>query len=133
MGFTDNATKPPALILKVNGRDFVSSSARAEDQSLVPFEIPYAFVKAQGKSYAGKEYVNFRCETGGACVGYEMLKTPELQMAFADAFSVVISRNDGSTDIAIPVSVLRDFPKEAMAYSDCSVKLLTALQQKFRR
>jgi hypothetical protein len=125
MGFTKAKDKPPAIILKVTAFDL-------ENQNPKFAPLNYAFLTVAGQSYAKKEFVNFKCEDGGLCIGYEMLKFPELGDLFSDDFEINFNRAGGGSDVKVPISFVRDKPAEALKFSSCMVKLLDVVRQKFQ-
>ena len=125
MGFMNAKDKPPAVMLKVTGFDVVN-----QNTNFAP--LGYAYLSAKGQSFAKKEFVNFQCEDGGLCIGYEMLKYPDLGFAISDDFEINFSRANGSSDVKVPISFLRDRPAESLNFSQCMIKLLDALRSKFQ-
>ena len=125
-GFIDNKDKPPVILLKATAFDFDGTKL-----NLAPLD--YAYVMAAGNSYAGKEYVVGPSEDGGLLVGYDALTNVFLGTQLSEAFSINITRRGSNSDVAIPVNFLIHDTDETMKYTECSLKLLDRLMQKFQQ
>ena len=125
-GFIDNKDKPPVILLKATAFDFDGTKL-----NLAPLD--YAYVMAAGNSYAGKEYVVGPAEDGGLLVGYDALTNVFLGTQLSEAFSINITRRGSKSDVAIPVNFLIHDVDETMKYTECSLKLLDRLMQKFQQ
>lgn len=123
-GFIEAKDKPPAIIFKVTAFDMVNNKPQ-----FAPLD--YAYISAAGHSTAGKEYVKFTCEDGGICLGVDMLQNPELGMAIGQDFQIGITRANGRSDVVILIAFMREHAKQALAFSECTLKLLDAIQKKF--
>lgn len=118
--------RQPVLALKVRGRDFISNQ-------FVPFDISYAFFKTATVSYAGKEGGSFPCEGDGACVAYAALEHPDLMEAIVStSFSIIFLRKNGTTDIVVPMNLMRYTPRKMLTFSECVVKIISEIQKTLR-
>ena len=125
-GFIENKDKPPVILLKATAFDFDGTKL-----NLAPLD--YAYVMAAGNSYAGKEYVVGPSDDGGLLVGYDALTNVFLGTQLSEAFSINITRRGSKSDVAIPVNFLIHDVDETMKYTECSLKLLDRLMQKFQQ
>ena len=118
--------KIPAIVLKVSAFDY-------ENDKLRSTPISYAYLSVAGNSYAGKEVTKFTCEDGGLCLGYDAMKYLELGQAIGNEFEINFNRRPGGSDVRVPLSILRERPKESMAYSQCVLKLLDVIMEKLAK
>lgn len=121
MGFVES-DKPPGIFLKVTAFDAIGNDAK-----LAP--LGYAYLSVHGTSYAGAEFVSFTCEDGGLCVGYELLKHPELA-AIGEGFQISFTRANGKTDVLVPISLHNDKDSVWQSFNMCSLKLFDVLINK---
>jgi hypothetical protein len=124
MGLIQEADKPPGILLKVTAFDLVG-----EKPVFAPLSL--AYLTANGKSYAGKQSGTFTCEDGGQCVAYNFFDDPDLAASLGQTFEINITRANGSSDVRVPINVLRDFPKVSADFSNCSLELADLLMRKF--
>jgi len=124
-GFIEAKEKPPAILLKATAFDLIGDKI-----SLSP--LSYAYISANGKSYAGNEFGKFTCEDGGLCVGYNILDTKNVALlgSIGNAFNISITRANGHSDVSIPINLLRDKPDASQSFSACVIKLLDAVRKK---
>jgi hypothetical protein len=113
-GFTKKA-KQPTVILKVTGFD-------TDTPTPTVFHINYAYLSGEGISYARREYVKFACEDGGYCSGYTLFDKPEIGMMLSSGFEINYNRRADSSDVTVPIRLLRDKPADSKKFDECVLK-----------
>jgi len=120
-GFVNEPEKGPAFLFKVTAFDLVD-----ETHKLAPLD--YAYLSSQGLSYAGKEFAIGAADDGGLVVGYEAFSN--FSLSFLEPLSLNITRQGGSSDVAIPVNFMMHDPGIGTQYAICMGKLLDMLKEK---
>jgi len=115
------------LGLKITMFDMVQQQAK-----LAP--IHYAFMSANGHSYAGQENAEGNNEEGGLLVAYDLLKVPELYGALLNgAVELNFNRNEGASDVTVPVNLFADHPDMRTNFGNCTAKVIDALRSRLER
>ena len=114
------------LALKITMFDLVQNQPK-----LAP--INYAFLSANGHSYAGKERGEAKAEDGGVLVVYDLLALPSLYEDFVTGrIEFNFNRNVGSSDVTVPVNLFEEHPKVAIDFLNCSNKLVEGVQRRLQ-
>lgn len=124
MGFMNSPDKAPAVLFKATAFDLIN-----DQPVLAPLE--YAYLSVRGKSYAGKEFTLGQAEDGGLLVGYGSLENLSLSSEISENIQLNITRLNGRSDIAIPLSIMTVAPDKSIEFSKCSLELLDAVMNKF--
>jgi hypothetical protein len=102
-----------------------------EKPKLAP--IAYAFLSANGQSYAGKEITEGNAEDGGRLVVYDLLAVPTLyEQLLTGIIELNFNRNVGSSDVTVPVNLFEQHPKVAIDFTQCSDKLLEGVKRRLQ-
>lgn len=121
-GFINDLDKNPTYLFKVTAFDF-------DGQSYDLSPLKYAYLSTQDISYAGKEFVIGAAEDGGLVVGYDAFSN--IAMSFTDPISLNITREEGSSDVMVPVYFMMHDPNVSLQYTECMLHLLSALGDQF--
>ena len=71
LGFINVKDKGPAISFKITGFDLINGKP-----TFAP--LGYAYLSAGSRSFAKQEYGSFQMRRRGMCLGYDMLKHPDL-------------------------------------------------------
>ncbi len=97
--------------------------AVGETPKLAP--IGYAYLSANGQSYAGKELTKGNAEDGGVILAYDIMALPTLYAALlTGSVEFNFNRNVGASDVAVPVNLFQKHPEIAIRFNECSTTLL---------
>jgi len=119
--------KPPVISFKVTAFDMVGAQPSPQFAPL-----HYAFLSANGTSFAGKEAGKFTCEDGGICMAFSVFDNPTLLEALLDgALEINVSRTPNGSDVRVPVNFGRDKPETAREFAGCTLKLIEVMKKKF--
>lgn len=119
--------KPPIISFKVTAFDLMGTQATPQFAPL-----HYAFLSANGTSFAGKEAGKFTCDDGGICMAFSIFDNPTLLEALLDGtFEINVTRRPGGSDVRVPVNIARDKPETAMKFAGCTLKLIEVMKKKF--
>lgn len=121
-GFINDLDKNPTYLFKVTAFDF-------DGQSYDLSPLKYAYLSTQDISYAGKEFVIGAAEDGGLVVGYDAFSN--IAMSFTDPISLNITREEGSSDVMVPVYFMMHDANVSLQYTECMLQLLSALGDQF--
>jgi hypothetical protein len=96
--------KVPSLGVKVGGKD-VTFPGRTTNFSW--FDVPFATLRANGRSMAGREQVKFQCEDRHSrCIGYVNEAMADILDAIAaDRIEFLYSRREGGLDAQAKLAI----------------------------